>query len=102
MLKVADDDAESCRRIGEHGLELIRALHKRKSTREPGVLDRVNILTHCNAGWLVRARRPELVWVRRTRGERAGERASEATDRTHACGEQRQRRWCRDCQITER
>jgi methylthioribose-1-phosphate isomerase len=42
---IADDDAESCRRIGLHGLPLIREAAARKS--EP-----VNILTHCNAGWL--------------------------------------------------
>ncbi|MBN1838383.1 MAG: S-methyl-5-thioribose-1-phosphate isomerase, partial [Spirochaetales bacterium] len=39
------EDIDRCRQIGEHGLELIRSLH-RKCKR------RVNILTHCNAGWL--------------------------------------------------
>lgn len=43
---IANEDAEFCRRIGEHGLELIREISERKSG-EP-----VNILTHCNAGWL--------------------------------------------------
>jgi methylthioribose-1-phosphate isomerase len=43
---IADDDAETCRRIGAHGLPLIREIHARK----PG--EAVNILTHCNAGWL--------------------------------------------------
>ena len=43
---IADEDAEFCRKIGEHGLELIREISERKG-REP-----VNILTHCNAGWL--------------------------------------------------
>jgi methylthioribose-1-phosphate isomerase len=44
--EIADEDAEYCRRIGEHGLELIRNL----STKKNG--GPVNILTHCNAGWL--------------------------------------------------
>ncbi len=44
--KIAEEDAEHCRQIGLHGLELIRQIGKRKGT-EP-----VNILTHCNAGWL--------------------------------------------------
>ncbi len=43
---IADEDAEFCRRIGEHGLQLIREISERKNG-EP-----VNILTHCNAGWL--------------------------------------------------
>lgn len=43
---IADEDADWCRRIGMHGLELIRDL-SRKKDGEP-----VNVLTHCNAGWL--------------------------------------------------
>ena len=43
---IADEDAEWCRRIGEHGQSLIENVSKRKNG-EP-----VNILTHCNAGWL--------------------------------------------------
>lgn len=45
--RIADDDAQACRQIGVQGLGLIRALAEQKSPREP-----VNILTHCNAGWL--------------------------------------------------
>lgn len=44
--EIADEDAEFCRRIGEHGLALIEDISRRK----PG--EPVNILTHCNAGWL--------------------------------------------------
>jgi len=33
--------------IGRHGLELIAAIARKKPSRE-----RVNVLTHCNAGWL--------------------------------------------------
>ncbi len=40
---IADEDAEFCRRIGEHGLKII------KNASGEGT---VNILTHCNAGWL--------------------------------------------------
>jgi methylthioribose-1-phosphate isomerase len=42
---IADEDAEYCRRIGEHGVKLIRRLHRKKGST-------VHILTHCNAGWL--------------------------------------------------
>jgi methylthioribose-1-phosphate isomerase len=44
---IAADDVETCRRIGVHGLELIKPIAARK---KPG--ERVNVLTHCNAGWL--------------------------------------------------
>ncbi|HXM33394.1 MAG TPA: S-methyl-5-thioribose-1-phosphate isomerase [Chthoniobacterales bacterium] len=44
--QIADEDAEYCRRIGEHGEELIRRLSAEKGGGP------VNILTHCNAGWL--------------------------------------------------
>lgn len=43
---IADEDAEACRRIGQHGLPLLRSISERK----PGLP--VQILTHCNAGWL--------------------------------------------------
>ncbi|MFM9940198.1 MAG: S-methyl-5-thioribose-1-phosphate isomerase [Hyphomicrobiaceae bacterium] len=45
--KICDDDVETCRRIGAHGLALIEAIAKKKKPGEP-----VNILTHCNAGWI--------------------------------------------------
>jgi methylthioribose-1-phosphate isomerase len=45
-IAIADEDAEHCRRIGEHGLKLIEAISKNKNG------DTVNVLTHCNAGWL--------------------------------------------------
>jgi len=45
--QLADEDAALNRNIGEHGLELIRTIAQNK---RPG--ERVNILTHCNAGWL--------------------------------------------------
>jgi len=44
--QMADDDVESCRKIGQFGLSLIRKLAS-KTRGKP-----VNILTHCNAGWL--------------------------------------------------
>jgi methylthioribose-1-phosphate isomerase len=44
--EICDEDVETCRRIGEHGLGIIRA-HSEKKAGET-----VNILTHCNAGWL--------------------------------------------------
>jgi len=45
-LAIADQDVEHCRRIGMHGLAMIGDIAQRK----PG--QTVNILTHCNAGWL--------------------------------------------------
>ncbi|MCI0468280.1 MAG: S-methyl-5-thioribose-1-phosphate isomerase [Beijerinckiaceae bacterium] len=44
--EIAEQDVGLCRAIGVHGLEIIRAAAARK---QGGT---VNILTHCNAGWL--------------------------------------------------
>jgi methylthioribose-1-phosphate isomerase len=44
--QIAEQDAEHCRMIGQHGLSLIEQIARTKNGR------RVNILTHCNAGWL--------------------------------------------------
>jgi len=44
---ICDEDVEICRRIGEHGLQLIREIREHK--KRDGI---VNVLTHCNAGWL--------------------------------------------------
>ena len=47
---ICEEDVETCRRIGEHGLEVLRhALQKKKAANGEAPL---NILTHCNAGWL--------------------------------------------------
>lgn len=43
---IADEDAAFCRQIGGHGMKLIERISREKNA-EP-----VNILTHCNAGWL--------------------------------------------------
>ncbi|ORE90608.1 S-methyl-5-thioribose-1-phosphate isomerase [Aurantimonas sp. 22II-16-19i] len=45
--EICDDDVATNRRIGEAGLALIEAIARRKRPGEP-----VNVLTHCNAGWL--------------------------------------------------
>ena len=45
--QMADDDVETCRNIGAHGLALIEDVARRKPAGQA-----VNILTHCNAGWL--------------------------------------------------
>jgi methylthioribose-1-phosphate isomerase len=42
---ICEADVEQCRSIGVHGLEIIRRLAKACARH-------VNILTHCNAGWL--------------------------------------------------
>jgi methylthioribose-1-phosphate isomerase len=42
---IADEDAAACAAIGRHGLPLLAAIHERTGST-------VNVLTHCNAGWL--------------------------------------------------
>ena len=74
------DDIECCEAIGENGLKLIQKLYKKK-------LSTINILTHCNAGWLAtvdwgtalspiyKAKRnniPLHVWVDETRPRNQG------------------------------
>ncbi len=44
--ELADEDVATCQAIGRHGAALIA----RHVERKPG--KRVNVLTHCNAGWL--------------------------------------------------
>ena len=44
---IAEEDVDLNRSIGQHGVSVIKAIAARK---KPGA--RVNILTHCNAGWL--------------------------------------------------
>lgn len=43
---IADEDADACRSIGEHGVALIEQISRKKNGAP------VRILTHCNAGWL--------------------------------------------------
>ncbi len=43
---ITEEEAENCKKIGEYGVSLIETIAKKKNG-EP-----VNILTHCNAGWL--------------------------------------------------
>jgi methylthioribose-1-phosphate isomerase len=77
--EICDEDAEICRRIGENGLGLIRRLTPRG--------ERLNALTHCNAGWLAtvdwgtalapiymahNAGIPTHVWVDETRPRNQG------------------------------
>lgn len=44
--EIADEDVALCRSIGEHGLEIIKKLHAQNPDRP------VQIMTHCNTGWL--------------------------------------------------
>ena len=43
---IAEEEAENCRLIGVHGAGLIEAISQQKNG------EAVNVLTHCNAGWL--------------------------------------------------
>lgn len=80
---IADEDAAACRAIGKHGLQIVQQLSEKKNG-EP-----VNILTHCNAGWLAfsdygsatapiyaaqEAGIPVHVWVDETRPRNQGAR----------------------------
>ena len=80
--RICEEDVAICRAIGEHGLPLIRAIAARKAPGEP-----VNVLTHCNAGWLAtidwgtatapiylahREGLPVHVWVDETRPRNQG------------------------------
>ncbi len=43
--QIREDDIQACSKIGDYGLELIKNVYNKKNST-------VNILTHCNAGWL--------------------------------------------------
>jgi len=79
--QLADDDVAVNRRIGEHGLAMLAAI----AARRPGQI--LNVLTHCNAGWLATVdwgtalapiyraqaqRLPVHVWVDETRPRNQG------------------------------
>ena len=80
--QICDEDVAINAAIGLHGLEIVRDIAARKRPGEP-----VNILTHCNAGWLatvdwgtatapiyraVEAGIPVHVWVDETRPRNQG------------------------------
>ncbi|MCH9764447.1 MAG: S-methyl-5-thioribose-1-phosphate isomerase [Alphaproteobacteria bacterium] len=44
---ISEEDVETCRQIGVHGKKLIEEIAAKKPAGTP-----VNVLTHCNAGWL--------------------------------------------------
>jgi methylthioribose-1-phosphate isomerase len=69
--RIADEDVEINRAIGGHGVKILQRLAEHKKSGEP-----VNILTHCNAGWLATvdygtATAPIYLSTRRARGIRA-------------------------------
>ncbi|MGV8016637.1 MAG: S-methyl-5-thioribose-1-phosphate isomerase [Ignavibacteria bacterium] len=79
--RLADNDVKNCRRIGIHGKKLITDIYRKKRG------ERVNILTHCNAGWLAcidygtatapvylsaESKLPVHVWVEETRPRNQG------------------------------
>jgi methylthioribose-1-phosphate isomerase len=80
--EICEDDVKINRCIGEHGLQAILVANERKAATDP-----VNILTHCNAGWLACVDRgtalapiyeahdrgvPVHVWVDETRPRNQG------------------------------
>ena len=44
--EISDNDIKCCKKIAENGLKIILKLKKKKKNKT------INILTHCNAGWL--------------------------------------------------
>lgn len=44
--QITEETVEHCQRIGEHGVEIIKKISATKKGKT------VNILTHCNAGWM--------------------------------------------------
>jgi methylthioribose-1-phosphate isomerase len=79
--RICDDDVEACRRIGEHGYGRLREVAEEKTDGQ------INVLTHCNAGWLATvdwgtalapiymahdAGMPVHVWVDETRPRNQG------------------------------
>ena len=44
--EICNKDVDICSNIGEHGLEIIKEISLNKNNKT------VNVLTHCNAGWL--------------------------------------------------
>tara|TARA_Y100000991_G_scaffold215135_1_gene204625 strand:+ start:407 stop:1477 length:1071 start_codon:yes stop_codon:yes gene_type:complete len=78
--KIRKNDINSCKKIGEYGLEVIKKIYMKKKKC-------VNILTHCNAGWLAtvdwgtalapiflakRKKIPIHIWVDETRPRNQG------------------------------
>ncbi|MHC5026204.1 MAG: S-methyl-5-thioribose-1-phosphate isomerase [Planctomycetota bacterium] len=78
--RIADEDAAQCRSIGEHGATLLQTLAAGRDAP-------LNVLTHCNAGWLAtvdwgtalapiyvahEAGLPVHVWVDETRPRNQG------------------------------
>ena len=43
--QIREEDINACSKIGDYGFELIKSVYDKKNST-------VNILTHCNAGWL--------------------------------------------------
>ena len=80
--RIANEDSDTCERLGEHGATLIADAWERAGRSRP-----VAVLTHCNAGWLAavdwgtalapvykahRAGVPVHVWVDETRPRNQG------------------------------
>ena len=78
--QISEEDINACSKIGDYGLELIKSVYEKKNST-------VNILTHCNAGWLAavdwgtalapifKAKKnniPSHVWVDETRPRNQG------------------------------
>jgi methylthioribose-1-phosphate isomerase len=81
-LSIADEDVKNCSALGEHGLVLLREIWSRLGQKRP-----LQVLTHCNAGWLAtvdwgtalapiykafNAEIPIHVWVDETRPRNQG------------------------------
>jgi len=50
--ELCDEDVAVCEAIGRHGLKIFREILAKKSDGRQALPAKLNILTHCNAGWL--------------------------------------------------
>ena len=50
--ELCDEDVAVCEAIGRHGLEIFREIMAKKAAGRPALPAKLNVLTHCNAGWL--------------------------------------------------
>tara|TARA_B100001109_G_C18810667_1_gene449553 strand:- start:446 stop:1228 length:783 start_codon:yes stop_codon:yes gene_type:complete len=81
------EDVQMCSKIGDNGLKVIKEIYERKNYGNDFESKKINILTHCNAGWLAtvdwgtalapiyKAHREKInihVWVDETRPRNQG------------------------------
>ena len=84
---IREEDIKMCSKIGDNGLKIIKKILEEKYSQDNNDSKKINILTHCNAGWLAtvnwgtalapiyKAHREKIeihVWVDETRPRNQG------------------------------